>query len=112
MNQGLPIHRLGTSESDQKPIDVAGDTITVVTERGDTFVLTPVKMSRMPSDIPEDWLKFQRGPVPGTTMSEATAEQLMMFMLAHRTEAVTDGHNTYSHAGGMLVYCDPDAIEA
>ncbi len=97
--------------ADTNPIDVAGDTITVVTESGHTFVLVPVKMSRMPSERPEDWLKFQRGHVPGTTMSEAMAAQLMMFMRAHRTEAVTDGHNTYTQAGGMLAYCDRDAIK-
>lgn len=84
--------------------------ITFTTKSGQSYTMTPVPMVRMPSGLPQDWLKFQGKHVGGTEMSETAMSKLQSFMLKHRTEALTDGKRNYTLAGGMLAECDPGQI--
>lgn len=84
--------------------------ITIKTVAGKTFVLTPVRMARMPSHNSSDWLKFHGQHVPGTSLPEFEQERIQRFMNLHNTEALTDGEQNYTFAGGMLAMCNPDAI--
>lgn len=85
-------------------------TITIMTMAGATLVLRPVPMPSMPSENPAHWIKFQGSHVPGTTMSEEEMQRMQTFMKQQKTEALTDGNQNFTLAGGMLAYCDPTAV--
>ncbi len=68
--------------------------------------LSPVPMSRMPSENAEDWLKFLKGHVPNGSLKTGDANRMQRFMKEHKTEALTDGIRNFTLAGG-LAYCDP-----
>lgn len=70
----------------------------------------PEPMIRMPSNVPADWLKFQKLHV-GPELSEADQNRIQAFMRSNMTEALTDGNQFYTLAGGRLAYCDPRAIQ-
>lgn len=82
--------------------------ITVTTNGGQSYKLSPVPMKRMPSASPTDWIKFQGLHVAGTSLSDAECEKIQSFMRKHKTEALTDGKANYTLAGGMLAACFPD----
>lgn len=82
----------------------------VVTTAVKAYKMTSVPMPRMPSASNEDWLRFQRGHVPGGELSTLECDRLQSFMKRTRSEAVTDGHFNYTVAGGCLAYCEPEAI--
>lgn len=84
----------------------------VTTLAGITYSFSPVPMNVMPSGTPELWLKFQGRHAVGTALSEETQKAIQRFMLKHKTEALTDGVEFYTLAGGMLAWCDPRAVEA
>lgn len=77
---------------------------------GQPRVVKPVKMARRPSDVPADWLRFQRLHVPGGSLTPQAAASLQLFMRSHRTEAVTDGVDCFTIAGDGLAYCDPTVV--
>jgi hypothetical protein len=82
----------------------------VVTTAVQAYKMTSVPMPRMPSANCEDWVKFQRGHVPGGDLSKRECDKLQSFMKRTRSEAVTDGHYNYTVAGGRLAYCEPGVI--
>lgn len=81
------------------------------TVKGAEYQLSPVPMPRMPSRSPSDWLKFQGRHVMGTLLPEHEQRRLQAFMAKHKTEALTDGKENYTLAGGMLALCNPSAIQ-
>lgn len=85
--------------------------VEVISGTGTKLVLSPVKMTRMPSASSEDWLRFCLNPVDGAKLDEATSSNIQTFMRLHRTEALTDGEENYTLAGDCLAYCDPSAIK-
>ena len=91
--------------------DLGGEHLDVKTLAGKRFRLTPVPMVRMPSASPSDWLEFQRAHVAGTEMSPGEIAKIQLFMVAHRTEALSDGEMAYTVAGNRLAYCEPSAIK-
>lgn len=44
-------------------------------------------------------------------LAEDAQNAIQRFMRAHKTEALTDGVEFYTLAGGMLAWCDPNAVE-
>lgn len=85
-------------------------TITITTLAGREYQFNPVPMKTMPSEVPEQWLTFLRRHVPGTSLSDREMERMQHFMRFHKTEALTDGEQNYTLAGGMLALCDPAAL--
>lgn len=85
--------------------------ICIRSKAGVNLTLTAVPMSRRPSDVPEDWLRFQGQQVSGLELSERQASMLQLFMRFHRTEAVTDGSHTYTVVGAGLAHCSPQAFQ-
>lgn len=85
--------------------------LNVTTLAGKTYSFSPVPMKVMPSGTPDLWLKFQGRHAAGTALSEETQNTIQRFMLKHKTEALTDGVEFYTLAGGMLAWCDPKAVE-
>jgi hypothetical protein len=81
---------------------------------GDSYEFAPVKMSCMPSDYPDVWMKFFGGMLPLGELSSAEADRLQVFMRKNKTEAVSDGLNTLTLAGDALAFCDPgvDGVSA
>lgn len=77
---------------------------------GREYILKPVPMRRMPSQDSTTWLKFQKMHVPGTTLSDSEMTSIQRYMIEHKTEALTDGVNNYTLAGGMLAYCEPSVV--
>jgi hypothetical protein len=90
---------------------MAMNQITIKTTAGVSYTLTPVPMPRFPSDRPEDWNRFQGLHVPGTLLSEREQDRLRGFMKRCKTEALTDGKENYTLAGGLLAKCFPEAIQ-
>ncbi len=88
----------------QEIVDEA--TLTITTLAGVKYQLSPVPMSRMPSEKSQDWLAFQRGHIPGTSLSETEQNRIQAFMRKHKTEALNDGTDIVTLAGGLLAYCD------
>ena len=84
------------------------NTLTIKTLAGQGFTFRPVPVPRFPSLLPADWLNFQCAHVPDSQLSDETQDEIQRFMRHHETEALTDGEEHYTLAGGMLAYCDPD----
>lgn len=82
----------------------------IKTIAGIEISLTPVPMNCFPSAEPKDWLKFQGSHIPGTSMSRSTTATVQMYMRAHRTDALFDGHQNVTVAGDMLAHCKPEAF--
>lgn len=88
----------------------AAPKLEVMTLAGKKYVFSPVPMTVMPSTVPELWLKFLGRHAAGTTLSEGAQNAIQRFMRKHKTEALTDGVEFYTLAGGMLAWCDPKAV--
>jgi len=84
--------------------------ISVKTESGERYDLKPIPMAVMPSSSPTLWLKFQGIHIPGSALSQEEQQRVQAFMLAHRTEALTDGNLKLTLAGGRLAQCFPEAV--
>ena len=85
--------------------------LTITTVKGQTLVLTPVPMKRMPSSSPVDWNKFLGKHLPETMLSDQTCVQVNAFLIEHQTDALTDGTKHYTLDGEMLAECDPSQIQ-
>lgn len=86
-------------------------TLEVATLSGQNYKFSPVPMKIMPSSQNEVWLKFQRMHVNSTLLSEDVQNEIQRFMKRNGTEALTDGVEFYTLAGGMLAYCNPKAAD-
>jgi hypothetical protein len=84
--------------------------LAVMTEAGERYELKPIPMDVMPSSSPMLWLKFQGIHIPGSDLSPEDQGRVQAFMLAHRTEALTDGSLKVTLAGGRLAQCFPEAV--
>lgn len=96
---------------DAESSGVQGSQLCLRTVAGSDLRLTAVPMSRRPSDVPEDWLRFQGEHVPSLELSDRQVAMLQLFMRAHRTEAVTDGAENYTVAGNTLARCNPQLFQ-
>lgn len=84
------------------------DVLSIRTRSGKQFHLLPVPMSVIPSERPENWLKFLKDFVPGSQLAAGEVDRVQSFMRQHHTEALTDGVLFCTLADDMLAYCDPD----
>lgn len=84
--------------------------INITTAGGTAYTLRPVPMKRLASQSSTDWLKFLQDYVPGAVMAHEHAVKLRNFMRAHRTDALTDGTNTYTLLLNGLVFCNPEVV--
>jgi hypothetical protein len=84
--------------------------INVITKTGMSYLLSPVRMKRMPSASATDWVNFQGSHIYGTDLSEEQINKITSFMREHKTEALTDGKENLTIAGGMFAKCFPEKI--
>lgn len=87
------------------------DKLQVRTLAGKSYTFSPVQLPVIPSQNPALWLKFQGRHAAGTELSEETQDAIQRFMKKHKTEALFDGIAFYTLAGGMLAWCDPEAVQ-
>ena len=85
--------------------------IEIRTVTGRVYSLYPVWMDRMPSKLPADWLRFQGAHVPGAMLDETMQRKIQRHMREHQTECLTNHHEYFTLAGGMLALCDPKPFQ-
>lgn len=84
--------------------------VTIQTLAGETLILRPIPMDRMPSNRSNDWLAFIGPQVPGLQLSLSTVERLQTFMIENETECFSDGKCNLTIAGRGLSICFPEAV--
>lgn len=83
--------------------------ISIRTLEGTTLLLNPVRLGKQPSlTSATEYLQFIDKYCDQHTLHDREHKRLRLFMLAHETEAVTDGANYYSLAGSKLIFCKPE----
>lgn len=84
--------------------------LTIATLAGRVYTFRPVPMPIMPSKNPQ-WLRFLGAYLPNSQLSDDTQCAIQEFMIAHNSEALTDGAIYVTIAGG-LAHRHPEKVLA
>jgi hypothetical protein len=85
--------------------------LVVSTHEGEAINLWPIKVDSSVWDDTERMGRFLGPAVKSATLSEGEIARVREYLVKHDTEAVTDGHCSYTICGERLTICYPERLD-
>lgn len=97
-------------ELNEAAIAVQARQFVATTHEGEVINLWPIKVDGTVWDDTEQMNRFLGPAVKSATLSEGDIARLREYLAEHDTEAVTDGHCSYTVCGDRLTICYPERL--